>query len=198
MEEINAAGGWTDARGKKHQLEMLVGDMANDPKQAITLFRQYATDSQVIGVARPDQLGRLRSAGAGRRTDQAAADRQWLGRADQGVEYLRLPGQSGLIVAVPVLVQKVVAKLKIKKLAVIYDQTQDAQAGDAEVCKELAGKLGYEVVAFEAFRAERPGFLAADRQDPQPAAGCHLRRRRDRATASRWSRRFARPASTSR
>ena len=45
VEEINAAGGWTDAKGQKHQLEMLVGDMANDPKQAITLFRQYATDS---------------------------------------------------------------------------------------------------------------------------------------------------------
>ena len=49
--------------------------------------------------------------------------------------------------------QKVVAKENVKKLAVIYDQTQDAQAGDAEVCKELAGKLGYEIVAFEAFRA---------------------------------------------
>ena len=55
--------------------------------------------------------------------------------------------------AVPVLLQKVVAKEGIKKLAVIYDQTQDAQAGDANVCKELASKLGYEIVAFEAFRA---------------------------------------------
>ena len=53
----------------------------------------------------------------------------------------------------PVLLQKVVAKEGIKKLAVIYDQTQDAQAGDADVCKELASKLGYEIVAFEAFRA---------------------------------------------
>ena len=34
----------------------------------------------------------------------------------------------------------------------IYDQTQDAQAGDAEVCKNMANELGYEVVAFEAFR----------------------------------------------
>jgi branched-chain amino acid transport system substrate-binding protein len=61
-------------------------------------------------------------------------------------------------VAVPILVKKVVDKLKIKRLAVIYDQTQDAQAGDAEVCKELAGKLGYEVVAFEAFRANDQDF----------------------------------------
>jgi len=56
-------------------------------------------------------------------------------------------------VALPVMLQKVVAREKIKKLAVIYDQTQDAQAGDAEVCKQQAAELGYEIVAFEAFRA---------------------------------------------
>ena len=53
VDEINTAGGWTDAAGKKYQIEMNVGDMANDPKQAITLFRQYATDPQVIAVLGP-------------------------------------------------------------------------------------------------------------------------------------------------
>ena len=53
VDEINAAGGWTDAAGKKYQIEMSVGDMANDAKQAITLFRQYATDPQVIAVLGP-------------------------------------------------------------------------------------------------------------------------------------------------
>src|SRR5215469_4649964 len=48
LDEINAAGGWTDANGKKYTFEMPVGDMVNDPKQAITLFRQYATDPQVM------------------------------------------------------------------------------------------------------------------------------------------------------
>src|SRR5262245_65787194 len=48
VEEINAAGGWTDAKGNKFSFEMTVGDMANDPKQAITLFRQYATDPEVM------------------------------------------------------------------------------------------------------------------------------------------------------
>jgi ABC-type branched-subunit amino acid transport system substrate-binding protein len=39
-----------------------------------------------------------------------------------------------------------------QQLAVIYDQTQDGQVRDAEVCKQLPAKLGYELVAFEAFR----------------------------------------------
>ncbi len=35
----------------------------------------------------------------------------------------------------------------------IYDQTQDAQLGDAEIARSLAREAGYEVVAYEAFRA---------------------------------------------
>ena len=153
VDEINAAGGWTDAAGKKYQIEMSVGDMANDPKQAITLFRQYATDPQVIAVLGPtNSVGyvplvpvagqiKLPSIGNG----SGAPIKEW-----NPYGFRVNPVAT---VAVPVLLQKVVAKEGIKKLAVIYDQTQDAQAGDAKVCKELASKIGYEIVAFEAFRA---------------------------------------------
>ena len=48
-EAINLAGGITVA-GKKYQLEVLDGDIVNDPKQAITLFRQYALDNQVVAA----------------------------------------------------------------------------------------------------------------------------------------------------
>jgi branched-chain amino acid transport system substrate-binding protein len=158
VEEINAAGGWTDAKGQKHQLEMLVGDMANDPKQAITLFRQYATDSSVVAMLGPTNsvgfvplvpvAGQLKLPLIG--NGSGAPIKEW-----NTYVYRVNPVSS---VAVPILVKKVVDKLKIKRLAVIYDQTQDAQAGDAEVCKELAGKLGYELVAFEAFRANDQDF----------------------------------------
>jgi branched-chain amino acid transport system substrate-binding protein len=158
VEEINAAGGWTDAKGQKHQLEMLVGDMANDPKQAITLFRQYATDSSVVAMLGPTNsvgfvplvpvAGQLKLPLIG--NGSGAPIKEW-----NTYVYRVNPVSS---VAVPILVKKVVDKLNIKRLAVIYDQTQDAQAGDAEVCKELAGKLGYELVAFEAFRANDQDF----------------------------------------
>src|SRR4051812_37522451 len=153
VDEINAAGGWTDAAGKKYQIEMNVSDMANDPKQAITLFRQYATDPQVIGVLGPtNSVGyvplvpvagqiQLPSIGNG----SGAPIKEWNPYA------FRVNPVS--TVAVPVLLEKVIAKEKFKTIAVIYDQTQDAQAGDANVCKDMAGKLGYEIVAFEAFRA---------------------------------------------
>jgi branched-chain amino acid transport system substrate-binding protein len=153
VDEINAAGGWTDAKGKKYQLEMPVGDMANDPKQAITLFRQFATDPQVIV-----SLGPTNSVGFVPLVPVAAQIKLPIICNGSGAPvkewntyvYRVNPVSS---VAVPIMLQKVIAKEKIKKLAVIYDQTQDAQAGDAEVCKQQAGKLGYELVAFEAFRA---------------------------------------------
>jgi branched-chain amino acid transport system substrate-binding protein len=158
VDEINAAGGWTDAKGQKHQLEMAVGDMVNDPKQAITLFRQYATDAQVIASVGPTNsvgfvplvpvAGQLKLPLIG--NGSGAPIKEW------NTYAYRVNPISSL--AVPILVKKVVDKLKVKRLAVIYDQTQDAQAGDAEVCKHLAGKLGYEVVAFEAFRANDQDF----------------------------------------
>jgi branched-chain amino acid transport system substrate-binding protein len=158
VEEVNAAGGWTDAQGQKHQLEMLIGDMANDPKQAITLFRQYAADSQMLASIGPTNsvgyvplvpvAGQMKFLLIG--NGSGAPIKEW-----NTYSYRVNPVSS---VAVPILVEKVVSKLKVKRLAVIYDQTQDAQAGDAEVCKHLAAKLGYEVVAFEAFRANDQDF----------------------------------------
>jgi branched-chain amino acid transport system substrate-binding protein len=153
VDEINAAGGWTDAKGKKYQFEMPLGDMVNDPKQAITLFRQYATDAQVIAALGPTNsvgyvplvpvAGQIKLPIIG--NGSGAPIKEW-----NAYVYRVNPVAS---VAVPVMLQKIIAKEKVKKLAVIYDQTQDAQAGDAEVCKQQAGKLGYELVAFEAFRA---------------------------------------------
>jgi branched-chain amino acid transport system substrate-binding protein len=43
--------------------------------------------------------------------------------------------------------------LSIKRLAIIFDQTQDAQHGDARISRAIASELGYEVVAYQAFRA---------------------------------------------
>ena len=158
VDEINAAGGWTDAKGKKYQFEMPLGDMVNDPKQAITLFRQYATDPQMMVALGPTNsvgyvplvpvAGQIKLPMIG--NGSGAPVKEW-----NTYVYRVNPVAS---VAVPIMLQKIIAKEKIKKLAVIYDQTQDAQAGDAEVCKQLAGKLGYELVAYEAFRANDQDF----------------------------------------
>ena len=153
VEEINAAGGVSDAKGGKFRLEHGAEDMANDPKQAVTIFRQYATDASIVASTGPtNSVGfvpivpiasqvKLPLVGDG----SGAPIKEWNPWA-----YRVNPISAS---AVPVVLKKVVAKDKIKRLAVLYDQTQDGQVGDSQVCKNMAGELGYEIVAFEAFRA---------------------------------------------
>ena len=52
LEDINKAG-WKDASGKSYTFEMVHSDMANDPRQAITLFRQAASDPSICAVIGP-------------------------------------------------------------------------------------------------------------------------------------------------
>src|SRR5215510_6901114 len=158
VEEINAAGGWTDAKGIKFTFEMTVGDMANDPKQAITLFRQYATDPEVmVNLGPTNSVGfvpivpvagqiKLPLIGNG----SGAPIKEWN-------PYAYRVNPIGAVAA-PALLKKVVEREKVKKLAVIYDQTQDAQAGDADQCRLNEKALGYEIVAYEAFRANDQDF----------------------------------------
>jgi branched-chain amino acid transport system substrate-binding protein len=155
---INAAGGFQDSKGNTYTIDVHVDDMANDARQAITLYRQNALNPDIaINVGPTNSVGyvplvpvagqiKLPIIGNG----SGAPVKEW-----NTYVYRVNPVAS---VAVPIMLQKIIAKEKIKKLAVIYDQTQDAQAGDAEVCKQLAGKLGYELVAFEAFRANDQDF----------------------------------------
>jgi branched-chain amino acid transport system substrate-binding protein len=158
IEEINAAGGWTDAKGKQHTFELTVGDMANDPKQAITLFRQFATNPEVlINLGPTNSVGfvpivpvagqiKLPLIGNG----SGAPIKEWN-------TYAYRVNPIGAVAA-PALLKKVVEREKVKRLAVIYDQTQDAQAGDADQCRRNEKALGYEIVAYEAFRANDQDF----------------------------------------
>jgi branched-chain amino acid transport system substrate-binding protein len=158
VEEINAAGGWRDAKGRKYAFELTVGDMANDPKQAITLFRQYATDPEVMVSLGPTNsvgfvpivpvAGQIKLLLIG--NGSGAPIKEWN-------TYAYRVNPIGAVAA-PALLKKVVEREKVKKLAVIYDQTQDAQAGDAEQCRLHEKAFGYEIVAYEAFRANDQDF----------------------------------------
>ncbi len=44
IEAANAAGGFKDAKGETWRFEKIDADMANEAKQTLTLYRQFATD----------------------------------------------------------------------------------------------------------------------------------------------------------
>ena len=161
LDDINKLG-YKDASGKSYTFEMNTVDMANDPRQAVTLFRQAAGDASVTATIGPaNSVGFIAmvpvaaqlkmpmiDAGSG----APVKDKEWSPYA------CRVNPVSST--AIPVVLKKVVAKHGLKRIAVIYDQTQDAQAGDAEVVKTMAASLGYTVVAFEAFRTGDQDFSA--------------------------------------
>ncbi len=150
-DQINKTG--LQVGGTTYRLQLTVQDQANDPQQAITLIRQAASQADVLAVIGTSNsvgyvpsvpaVGQLQipMVGAG----SGAPIKQWNPYA------FRVNPVSGT--AVPVLVRKVHEMIGFKKLAIVYDQTQDGQAGDARVAQSMAKELGYEVVAFEAFRA---------------------------------------------
>ena len=157
-DDINAAG--LSIGGTTYRLDVRTEDMANDPQQAITLLRQAASNPDILAVIGPsNSVGYVPSVPAAGQLEiplvgagSGAPVKQW------NIWSYRVNPVSDT--AIPVLLRKVHAQVPFKRLGVIYDQTQDGQAGDAQVCKLLAQELGYEVVAFEAFRAGDQDFSA--------------------------------------
>jgi branched-chain amino acid transport system substrate-binding protein len=157
-DDINAAG--LSIGGTTYHLDVRTEDMANDPQQAITLLRQAASNPDILAVIGPsNSVGYVPSVPAAGQLEiplvgagSGAPVKQW------NIWSYRVNPVSDT--AIPVLLRKVHAQVPFKRLGVIYDQTQDGQAGDAQVCKLLAQELSYEVVAFEAFRAGDQDFSA--------------------------------------
>ena len=143
--------------GTTYKIETTVGDCANDARQAITLLRQYAATDMLCSIGPTNSVGyvpivpvagQLNFAIVG--DGSVAVIKAWNPYA-----YRVNPTNAS---ATPVLLQKVIARDKVRRLAVLYDQTQDGQRADSDMCKQLAGKLSYEIIAFEAFRTGDPDF----------------------------------------
>ncbi len=159
VDTINAAGGFHDSKGRIYTIELHASDMANDPRQAITLYRQQALNSVIRATIGPTNsvgyvpivpiAGQLRLVVVGEAGAPVKHWTPWAYRVDP-------VGAT----AIPVVLTTVVKKDNIKRLAIIYDETQDAQAGDAEVCRRMKAKLGYEIVADEAFTSGTQDFSA--------------------------------------
>ena len=148
--EIASAGGFHDSKGRLYQLAVHVGDMANDARQAITLYRQNALNPDVRA-----NIGPTNSVGYVPIVPIAAQLRLLL-IGEAGAPIKRWSPWAFRVdpvgnTAIPILLRTVVGKLHIKRLALIYDQTQDAQAGDAAVCRRMKGTLGYDLVTDLAF-----------------------------------------------
>src|SRR5262249_9890046 len=129
------------------------GDMAPSRGQAFSLLRQAAGDSTILAVIGPSPstgyvpmapvAGQLKVPVIA--TGSAAPIKEWNPWA------FRINTVSK--VAVPTFMRTLKAKFDLKRIAIIYDVTQDGQRGEAEVIRNSAKDIGYAVGGFEDFRA---------------------------------------------
>jgi branched-chain amino acid transport system substrate-binding protein len=150
---INEAGGFADRCGGRYKLKITTSDMANSREQAVSLLRQAAGDASVLAVVGPSpSTGYVPMVPVAAQlkvpiiaTGSAAPIKEW------NPWSFRINTVSK--VAVPSFMRTLKAKFDIKRIALIYDVTQDGQRGEAEFIRNAAKDVGYDVVAFEAFRA---------------------------------------------
>ena len=150
---INEGGGFSDRCGGKYTVKVTTGDMANSREQAVSLLRQAAGDATVLAVIAPSpSTGYVPMVPVAAQlkipimsTGSAAPIKEW------NPWGFRLNTTSKA--AAPGMMKALKAKLNLKQIALIYDVTQDGQRGEAELIRNSAKEIGYDVAAFEAFRA---------------------------------------------
>ena len=150
---INDAGGFTDKCNNKYKVKVTTSDMANSREQAVSLLRQQAGDATVLAVVGPSP-----STGFVPQVPVAAQLKIPIVATGSGAPIkewnpwsFRLNTTSKA--AAPGMMKALKAKLNLKTVALIYDVTQDGQRGEAELIRNSAKEIGYDVPAFEAFRA---------------------------------------------
>jgi branched-chain amino acid transport system substrate-binding protein len=158
---VNDEGGFKDNCGNNYTVKLTVHDMANAREQAIAGLRKAADDPSVLVslgstpstgfVPMVPVSGQVKLAIMG--TGTAAPISEWNPYAFRVTVTTKA--------AVPQFMATMVERFdSFKKVALIYDITQDANRAEAELIRDLAGEIGYEIVAFEAFRGGDKDFRA--------------------------------------
>jgi branched-chain amino acid transport system substrate-binding protein len=157
---LNDAGGFTDTCGNTYTMKLTVWDMANSREQAIAGLRKAADDASVLAV-----LGSTPSTGFAAMEPVAGQVKMPIIATGSAVPIKKWNPYAFRVtiatpVAAPYFLQVFKEKFNPKRVAVLYDITQDALRAEAELIRDLASKMGYEIVAFEAFRVNDTDFRA--------------------------------------
>jgi len=134
--------------------------MANSHEQAIAGLRKAADDPTVLAV-----LGSTPSTGFAAMEPVAGQVKMPVIATGSAVRIKKWnPYAFRVTIATPLAAPYFLKEFKEvfhpKRVAILYAITQDALRAEAELIRELAGKTGFEIVAFEAFRVNDTDFRA--------------------------------------
>jgi branched-chain amino acid transport system substrate-binding protein len=157
---LNDAGGFSDTCGNKYTIKLSVWDMANSREQAIAGLRKAADDPSVLAV-----LGSTPSTGFAAMEPVAGQVKMPVIATGSAVPIKKWNPYAFRVtiatpVAAPYFLKVFKEKFDPKRVAIIYDITQDALRAEADLIRDLANKSGFELVAFEAFRVNDTDFRA--------------------------------------
>jgi len=157
---INDAGGFVDSCGNKYTIRLSVWDMANSHEQAIAGLRKAADDPTALAV-----IGSTPSTGFAAMEPVAGQVKMPAIATGSAVPIKRWNPYAFRVtiatpVAAPYFLKEFAKVFHPKRVAILYDITQDALRAEAELIRDLAAQTGFETVAFEAFRVNDTDFRA--------------------------------------
>lgn len=159
-EKINSEGGFTDSCGNNYTIEITVFDMANSREQAVAGIRKAADDPTVLGVLGPDpDVGILPMIPVAGELKMPMVIPSSGSTIENWNPYVfRIHADS--LTVIPVYLQVLQEKVGMERMAILYDISQDAQRFEAETIRDAADDVGFEMVAFEAYRVGDTDFRA--------------------------------------
>src|ERR687887_50234 len=158
--QLNEAGGFTDDCGNHYTIKLSIWDMANSHEQAIAGLRKAADDRTVLAV-----LGSTPSTGFAAMEPVAGQIKMPVIATGSAVPLQKWNPYAFRVtiatpVAAPYFLKAMQEKFHPKRVALIYDITQDALKAEANLIRDTASQYGFELVAFEAFRVNDTDFRA--------------------------------------
>jgi branched-chain amino acid transport system substrate-binding protein len=180
--KINSAGGFTDHKGNTYMIELKTWDDADTPAQSVAGMQKAASDSSILGMIGSTSdvawLPEVPVAGQLKLPLIIPSDGSNVAASKWNPYSFRVFGseEAWFKVAIDILAKHV----KPKRIAALYDITQQSQAFDASLWKKYAPSIGAQMVAFESLRvgdtdfrpqltkmkAANPDFLVFDASEP--------------------------------
>jgi len=172
--QINDAGGFTDSKGNKYTIKLTEFDVDDSKDQGIAGLRRAADDSTVLAVIGPSPstvfLGLLPAVGQLKMPIVSFSLAPVKPELWNPYAFRAGPTNVG---ATPKLIAVVTRRLKLTRVALLTDITNDSQQAEAFEWRrpELQRQYGYTLVAEQSFRANdmdyRPQLTKIQQAQPQ-------------------------------
>lgn len=164
--EINAAGG-LEIAGKKHPVDLVVGDNGGKPDQAASTAQRLISQNEILAMVGPNASACAIPASAIAESVGVAMISPWstnpkttLDATTGNYKSYVFRGCFTDLFQGRVLAKFTLDTLKAKRAAVLYDVASEAPNGQATLFKEAFEKNGGQIVAFETYTTGDRDFSA--------------------------------------